>query len=333
MKDKTNKTLKQRIVEFSKGRVNEIAMILVLLLLIVVFSFASKNFFSSKNLINIFRQVTMIGITAFGLTFVLIVGGVDLSTGSMVALTGVAVTMLMVNLNISPWLAVVLALLISGVMGLINGAITVALKIPSLVSTLATMQIYGGIAFILTRGQTIYGFPKSFDIIGKGYVGAIPIPVIIMAVIMIIGWIVLNKTKLGKHTYAVGGNKEAAMLSGVAVNKIILIASVICGISSGVAGIIMASRVGSGQANISATFGFEVITAVMLGGGSIDGGEGKVSGVLIGVLVMGVLSNGLVMLNVYEYYQLVIKGLVLIAAVGFDKFRQSYNQKRARAKA
>jgi ribose transport system permease protein len=271
----------------------------------------------------------MIGITAFGLTFVLIVGGVDVSTGAMVALSGVTVTLLMVLAHMPPWLAVIVTLLAAACMGLFNGAIAVMFRIPTLVSTLATMQIYTGIAFILTRGQTIYGFPASFDVIGKGYVAGIPIPVIIMIVIMAAGWVVLNKTKLGKHTYAVGGNKEAAKLSGVNVKRILILAAVICGLSSGVAGIIMASRVGSGQANISASFGFDVITAVLLGGGSIDGGEGKVSGVLIGVLIMGVLANGLVMLNVYEYYQLVIKGLVLIAAVGFDKLRHAYSFKRA----
>jgi ribose transport system permease protein len=328
----TQTNIWKRMYEIAKDRLNELAMVLVLVVLVIAFSFATENFFSQRNLINVFRQVTMIGITAFGLTFVLITGGVDLSTGSMLALTGVTVTMLMVNLGIPPWLAIILALLLSALMGLINGLATVYLHIHSLVSTLATMQIYSGIAFILTRGQTIFGFPESFDVIGKGYIGAIPIPVVIMITIMLIGWIVLNKTKLGRYTYAVGGNKEAAKLSGISVNRIIIVAMVICGLSSGIAGIIMASRVGLGQANISASFGFEVITAVMLGGGSIDGGEGKVSGVLIGVLIMGVLSNGLVMLNVYEYYQLVIKGLVLLVAVGFDKIRQAYNFNRAKAR-
>lgn len=325
----TSKRKPRALLESMEGNLNEIAMVLVLIVLIAAFSFASPNFFSQRNLINIFRQVTMIGITAFGLTFVLIVGGVDVSTGAMVALSGVTVTLLMVLAHMPPWLAVIVTLLAAACMGLFNGAIAVMFRIPTLVSTLATMQIYTGIAFILTRGQTIYGFPASFDVIGKGYVAGIPIPVIIMIVIMAAGWVVLNKTKLGKHTYAVGGNKEAAKLSGVNVKRILILAAVICGLSSGVAGIIMASRVGSGQANISASFGFDVITAVLLGGGSIDGGEGKVSGVLIGVLIMGVLANGLVMLNVYEYYQLVIKGLVLIAAVGFDKLRHAYSFKRA----
>ena len=322
----------KRIYEIAKDRINELAMIFVLIVLVVAFSFTSDNFFSQRNLINVFRQVTMIGITAFGLTFVLITGGVDLSTGSMLALTGVITTMLMVNLAMPPWLAIIIALLLSALMGLINGVATVYLRIHSLVATLATMQIYSGIAFILTRGQTIYGFPDSFSVIGKGYIGIIPVPVVIMITIMLLGWVVLNKTKLGRHTYAVGGNREAAKLSGINVKRIVIVAMMICGLSAGIAGIIMASRVGSGQANISASFGFEVITAVMLGGGSIDGGEGKISGVLIGVLIMGLLSNGLVMLNVYEYYQLVIKGLVLLAAVGFDKMRQAYNISRAKAR-
>lgn len=332
MTGKVNRHLERRMIDLLGDRLNEFAMLVVLVILMIYFSLVSENFFSQQNFINIVRQVTMIGITAFGLTFMLIVGEIDISIGSIVALTGVSVTMMMVNLKIPPWLAIILSLALASFMGLINGAATVFLRIPSLVSTLATMQIYSGIAFILTRGKTIYGFPESFSVIGKGYVGIIPVPVIIMIVIMIIGWVVLNKTKFGRHTYAVGGNREAAKLSGVNITGTILSAATICGLSTGVAGIIMASRVGSGQANITQTFGFEVITAVMLGGGSIDGGEGKVSGVLIGVLIMGVLSNGLVMMNVYEYYQLLIKGLVLLGAVGFDKWRQAFNTRRAKAR-
>jgi len=318
-------------IQVSDENINEIAMILVLCLMIAAFSIASPDFFSQRNLINILRQVTMIGITSFGLTFMLIAGGVDLSTGQIVALSGVTVTLLMVKFSISPWLAVIITLVIASIMGYFNGGVAIWLRIPSLVSTLAMMQVYSGIAFILTKGQTIYGFPDSFDFIGKGYVGIIPVPVIIMIGIMAVGWVVLNKTSFGKHLYAIGGNKEAAKLSGINVNRTFILASTICGLSCGIAGVIMASRVGSGQANISATFGFDVITAVVLGGGSVDGGEGKVSGVLIGVLIMGVLSNGLALLNVYDYYQQVIKGIVLIGAVGFDKLRQAYTIEHAKA--
>lgn len=320
---------KNKSAQVVKGRLNEFFMLFVLIALIILFSVLSPKFFTQANLINIMRQVTMIGITAFGLTFVLIIAGVDLSTGSMLALSGVACCMMMVVLKLPVWMAVTLTLMLAAFMGLVNGLLSIFGKMPALVATLATMQIYSGIAFILTKGRTIFGLPKEFRTIGIGYVGPIPVPVIIMMVIMVIGWIILNKTKFGRYTYAVGGNKEAARLSGINNNMVQLGAFVICGLSAGIAGVIMAARVGSGSASLSAAFGFEVITAVMLGGGSIDGGEGKVSGVLIGVLIMGVLSNGLVMLNVYEYYQLVIKGIVLLFAVGFDKWRQAYAIKSA----
>jgi ribose transport system permease protein len=184
---------------------------------------------------------------------------------------------------------------------------------------LGTMTIIRGLAYIFTGGLPVFGFSPGFSVIGQNYILGIPIPVIILALIFILAWIFLNKTYIGRYFYAIGGNEEATYLSGVNVNKIKYLVYILCTALSAVAGIILASRMNSGQPSVGSGFELDVITAVVLGGVSFLGGEGKLSGMMIGVLIMGVLSNGLILLNVDAYYQLVIKGFVLLAAVGFDR--------------
>lgn len=308
---------------------NEITMFMVLVALIVLFSLSTDKFLSGTNLINVVRQIAMIGITSIGMTYIILTAGMDLSAGSVLAVSGIIAGVAMVNFGISPAIAILLGLLSGVIIGLINGLVIAYLKIPPFVTTLGSMQIFKGVAFIITGGMPIFGFPKSFGAIGKGYLSFIPIPVIIMIVLMVAGWVVLKKTKYGRHLYAIGGNMEAARLSGVKVNKQIILTYVLGGLFAAIAGIIMAARVDAGQPNVGLDFGLDVITAVVLGGVSIMGGEGKLTGVIIGVLIMGVLDNGLIMMNVYEYYQYVIKGLVLLLAVGFDQLNK-YNQIKSR---
>lgn len=308
---------------------NEITMFVVLVALVAFFSLSTDKFLTGTNLINVMRQIAMIGITSIGMTFIILTAGMDLSAGSVLAVSGIVTGVAMVNFGISPPIAILIGLLSGVIVGLINGLVIAYFKIPPFVTTLGSMQIFKGAAFIITGGMPVFGFPRAFGAIGKGYVSFIPIPVIIMIVLMAVGWVVLNKTKYGRHLYAIGGNMEAARLSGVKVNKQIILTYILGGLFAAVAGIIMAARVDAGQPNVGLDFGLDVITAVVLGGVSIMGGEGKLTGVIIGVLIMGVLDNGLIMMNVYEYYQYVIKGLVLLLAVGFDQFNK-YNRIRAR---
>ncbi len=196
---------------------------------------------------------------------------------------------------------------------------------------MAFMNVMSGIAFILSNGMAVYGFPDGFRILGQGYLWMIPIPVIIMVVMFLLGGFILNKTTFGRYVYAIGGNEEAAKLSGVNVHNVKLLVYTLCGFFAGIAGLIMLSRLGSGQPTSGMGFEFQVITAVILGGTSVSGGEGKISRVVIGVLIMGVLSNGLLLLNVNTYAQLVINGLVLLVAVGsglpLEKHRHSATKK------
>ncbi|WP_411826866.1 ABC transporter permease [Luteolibacter sp. AS25] len=294
---------------------------LVLLLLIVIFSIASENFLNSNNLLNVARQVSMMGIAAVGFSFVLLLGGIDLSIGSVITLVNIVAAYLMVNSGLHPALAVLAALVLSSAIGFTNGWIIANLKMPSIIVTLAMLIIIEGAAYIISGGLPIYGFSKGFSVIGQGYVGPIPIPVIIMLVVMAIGGYILRKTFFGRYFYAVGGNEEAAKLSGIDVKKVKYLVYTLSGFFAGVAGVVILSRTNSGQVISGKGFEFDVLTACVLGGVSVAGGVGKISNVLAGVLILGVLSNGLVLLDVSQYVQMVIKGSVLLLAVGLDSFQ------------
>lgn len=314
--EQADKSLKAQTITI----IEKYGILAVLVLLMVFFSFKSEAFLTSDNLLNILRQISMLGIVAIGMTFVMLTAGIDLSVGSLYALSGVIVAVFVINLGIPVWLAVPLTIVITGIVGFMNAFIINQFKIPPLIATLGTMTILRGVAYIITGGLPVFGFPLSFNFLGQGYVLGIPMPVIILAFLFVLTWIFLNKTYIGRYFYAIGGNEEATYLSGVNVKKIKYLVYVLCSALTGIAGIIVASRMSSGQPSVGTGFELDVVTAVVLGGVSFLGGEGKLSGMLIGVLIMGVLSNGLILLNVDAYYQWVIKGGVLLAAVGFDRW-------------
>jgi len=303
--------------------IRQYGILAVLLLLIVLFSFASPAFFTTSNLINIARQVSMLGIVSVGFTFVLLTGGIDLSVGSIISIVGIISAYSMVDGGLHPVLAIIIGIVVAIVIGIVNGVLVTKTKLSPLIATLATMTIVKGLAFIISGGLPIFGFPSWFAVIGQGYIGPIPIPVIIMVIVFLIGSFILNRTYYGRYIYAIGGNEEAARLSGLNINKLKLLVYSLCGFFTGIAGIIMLARINSGQPVAGIGFEFDVLTAVVLGGVSISGGAGKLSGVLTGVLIMGVLNNGLILMNIGEYYQLVIKGVVLLVAVGLDSWQQN----------
>jgi ribose/xylose/arabinose/galactoside ABC-type transport system permease subunit len=300
---------------------------LVLVLLLIIFSLMTEAFLTANNLLNMLRQVSMMGIVAVGVTFVMIAGGIDLSVGSQMSLVSILTAWLMVKGHVHPVLAVIAGIAAATLVGLLNGYLSILLRIHPLMITLATMTIVAGISKMISGGMAIFGFDKSFAIIGQGYVGKIPIPVIILIVVALIASFILNKTYFGRYVYAVGGNEEAARLSGINTKKMRLILFSLCGFFTGIAGIVLLSRTNSGQPNAGMGFEFDVLTAAILGGISIMGGQGRISGVLTGVLIIGTLSNGLVLMNVGDYYQSIIKGVVLIGAIGLDGL-QSRNKKK-----
>lgn len=294
------------------------AMYFVLLLLCIFFAAASEVFLRSSNILNLIRQSSMAGIGAVGVMFVVLTGGIDLSIGSAISLQNILVAKLMVDYKMNPVLAVILGILFVTITCTFNGFIVTKFKIPAMIVTLAFMNVYEGLAYIVSQGLPVYGFTEKFRVLGQGYLWIIPIPIIIMAITFIIGYIVLNRSYFGRYIYAVGGNEEAARLSGLNVNVIKIAAYSICGFFVGIAGMVMLSRVNSGQCNAGSGYEFDALIGVFLGGVSVSGGEGKLINVLAGVLVLAVLSNGMTLLNVGSYAQIVAKGFVLLFAVGFD---------------
>lgn len=302
-----------------------------LLVMIVFFSVMSDNFLTMRNLLNVVKQVSIYGIASVGMTYVILLGGIDLATGSIISFINILAAYLMVNMGWSPVLAVLCSLVASTVIGFLNGIIIAEIKMPALIVTFASQTIFAGIAYIICNGTPISRFPDSFLTIGQGYVGSVPVPVIIMIICFAVGAFILVKTYFGRYFYALGGNEEAAELSGIRVKKVKCLVYSLSGFFAGVAGLVMLARANTGQPNAGVGYEFDVITCVVLGGVSVNGGSGKISNVIAGVLIIGVLSNGMVLLNISSYMQMVIKGIILLLAVGSDCIQQQNLQKAKKA--
>ncbi|MEZ3469133.1 MAG: ABC transporter permease [Schaedlerella sp.] len=295
----------------------------VLIALCILFTILNPVFLTLRNIMNVMRQMSMIGIASVGGMLVIIQGGIDLSEGAVVSFVNVICACLMMKAGISPVLAVLISLVISAAIGYFNGILVTMAKMPPLIVTLAVQGILYGISYIITNSHSIAGFPNGFRFIGQGYIGFLPVPVILMAVVLVIGWFVLNKTYFGRFIYAIGGNDEVARLSGIRVNRIRRMVYTLGGLFAGLSGMIFLSRLMSGQANTGVGFEMDVLTALVLGGVSINGGSGKIFNAVMGVAIIGVLNNGLVLINVNQHVQEVIKGVVLVAAVAFDCLSKS----------
>lgn len=287
----------------------------------VFFAVLAPNFLSYKNVINILRQVSMFGIVVIGVTFVMIGGGMDLSVGGQMAVVGMAAGYLMVNLQVNLLVASILAILLGCAFGAINGIVAIKLNIAPIIVTLSMMLILQGVAYLITGGYPITGMPEQFVVIGQGYVGAIPIPVIIFVLFIAFGWIVMNKTYLGRYIYALGGNKEAARLAGISVERLTVFVYMFAGFAASIAALIMVGRTNASQPGAGSSYPFDCMTAACLGGISIQGGEGKISGVVVGVIILGILDNGLVLMGVNSNFQSVVKGLILLIAVAIDCYQ------------
>ena len=289
------------------------AIYLVLVGMVLFFSIVAEGFFSASTFLNILRQVAVNGIVAVGMTMVIITGGIDISVGSLIGASSVCCAMMMTSLNIHPLLAVLATLLFGTLVGLLNGFFVYQVKIPPMIATLASMSILRGLAYILSGGLPVYDIPASFTFLGQGDLLGIPVPVIVMACCF-----VLEHTSFGRYVYGIGSNVEASRLSGVNVRRVIFSVYGLCGMLSALAGVVYLSRVNSGQPKGGEGYEMDIITAVVLGGVSTTGGEGKIVRVVVGLLIMGVLMTGMTMMNIPDYYQRVVKGVVLIAAITYD---------------
>jgi ribose/xylose/arabinose/galactoside ABC-type transport system permease subunit len=300
----------------------------VLVLLMAIMALLTPKFLTVVNLTNVLRQTSMVVVAAAAATLIMISGGLDISVGGVLAVTGV-VTAKLCTMDVPLLPAILLGVATGMIFGMINGFLIVGLKITPVIATLGTMSIARGLAFLIADGRAIVtGLPEEFRIPGRGYVGPIPVPVIVMAVAIIIFMFLLNRTLLGKYTFAIGGNSETSRLSGVPVSRIRFTLYMLGGLMAGVAGVLMASRLASGQPDVGQGFEFDVIVAVILGGTSLAGGEGSVFGTLIGALIVGVLANGLNLLQVHTFYQYVFQGIVLIFAVLLDMTIKGQGLKR-----
>ena len=309
-------------------------IIIAFLVLAAFFTITSDKFLTSSNIINILRQISINALLAYGMTFVILIGGIDLSVGSILGVSGVLSVTLAVN-GMNYIVAMIIGILVGILFGMLNGACIALGKLPAFIVTLATMEIGRGLAYIITGGTSCRYDNDFFNEIGNGYVGIIPIPVIIMVVIGIVCAVSLSKTKFGRHVYAVGGNREAARFSGIKTQKVELLVYTICGMLSGVAGIVLSSRLVGAQPTAGDGYELDAIAAVVLGGTSMTGGVGTIGGTVIGALIIGTLNNGLNLLDVSSYWQRVCKGIIILIAVYIDavkkdKSRSFFKSKKAK---
>lgn len=301
-----------------KENLDKYKSLIGLALLCVIITFVSPAFMTLSNITNVFTQVSTNAIIAVGMTFVILTGGIDLSVGSTVAISGAFAASIIKSTN-NVFLAIIVAGIVGIVIGLINGLLISKGKLQAFIATLATMTIFRGVTLVFTNGTPISKLSESFVNIGNGKLGFIPIPVAITVIVFIIAVYVLTETRFGRYLYALGGNEDSARLSGINTNKIKTLVYVISGFASSIAGVIIASRIGSASPNAGTGFELDAIAAVVIGGTSLAGGEGRITGTLIGALIIGVLNNGLNLMNVSPFYQSIVKGLVILIAVLLDK--------------
>lgn len=293
-------------------------MLFILIALVALMAALSPTFFTSGNLLNIVRQMSIVGIVAIGVTMIIITTGIDLSSGSVIALTSVIVASVAQVDSYPVLFAVAIGLGIGLLCGLINGSIIAKGKIAPFIVTLGMMTAARGAALLYSGGKPIGGLSESFKFIGQGSLFGIPVPIIIFAAVAVISYILLNKTKFGKYVYAIGGNEQAAIIAGVNVTKYKILIYGYAGLLSGLAGIILTSRIASGQPTAGVMYELDAIAAAVIGGTSLAGGIGTIGGTVIGALIIGVMNNGLDLLNVSSYWQQILKGAIITVAVLID---------------
>jgi len=313
-------------IDLNKFIKNNIAWV-ILIVVCIVFCCFTESFFSFRNIISILNQNAYIVVASLGITPIMMSGSMDLSVGYQMSIIGIICAKLMVEQNSPIALVMVFGIIIGIAMGVLNCVLAQKLKLSLLVITLGTMTIFQGASYIISGARTVNGFSGSFKYLGQGNVGEIPFAIILMAILFAIMSFILNKTYFGRYIYALGGNEEATRLAGINVKKMKYIIAIIAGAFIGLASLMLISRMGTSQSNIGPGTEFTVITGIFLGGVSIRGGEGKLSGVLAGILILGVLTNGMQLASIDPYWQYVFKGVLMLAAIGFDVFQLNRREK------
>lgn len=303
-----------------KEVVTKLGPLLALIVLVVFVTFLNPSFISATNLLNLLRQVSTNALIAFGMTFVIITGGIDLSVGSTLALSS-ALTAGMIVSGLDPVLAMIVGVGIGFVLGAVNGLLITKGKMAPFIATLATMTIFRGLTLVFTDGKPITGIGDSFifKYMGRGYLFGIPFPVVLTLVCFAVLFMLLHKMTFGRKTFAIGGNEKAAYIAGIKSNRIKVMIYAISGMMASISGIIITSRLNSAQPTAGTSYEMDAIASVVLGGTSLSGGRGRIVGTLIGALIIGTLNNGLNLLGVSSFYQQVVKGIVIIIAVLIDR--------------
>lgn len=293
-----------------------------LLVLCIFLSVMSDSFLNSSNLMTLLRQMTNNVFLTLGVMMCIIIGGIDISVGSVFALGGTVTAGLIAHYNVSIPIAIIIGLLAGAACGAFNGFFVAVVKVPAFIATMAMLNIARGIAYLMTNAEPIRCTDKVFTNLGTGRIGIVPLPVIYAAVWIVIVWLFLNKTRMGRYIYAVGGNLEAAKFSGINIKAVQFTVHTLSGFLAAWAGIVMAARMYSGQPAVASGWEMDAVAASALGGVSLMGGSGSVVSAMIGVLIIGVLKNGLNLLNVNSFWQLIVQGLVVLAAVSADMIKQ-----------
>jgi ribose transport system permease protein len=296
---------------------------MILFVLCVLLSTASDKFFTQQNLFSVMRAFSYIAIIAIGQCLVIISGGVDLSVGSVYGFSGLMTAFLMKKAGFAIPFAIAGGLTVGCALGMANGLLITKVRIPPFIATLGMLSVTRGLSYALTTGYPIRT-GKIFNMIGQGYLWIIPLPVVYMVVLAIIFTIFLNRTVTGRRIRAIGGNEEAAKVSGINVSNVKVVVYSLCGLLSAVAGIATTARLGVAQSTSGMGYELDAIAAVIIGGASLSGGKGTILGAVLGAAIMGVLKNGLILLNVSAYWQQTVLGLVVILAIAADQFRKRY---------
>ena len=315
---------KNKFVAFLKSNI----MLWILILLVIIFGILNKNFLTARNLLNICTQNAYFIIACIGVGTIMIAGGTDLSVGYLISTVAVCMAVFMQWLSI-PWpLAIVLGMVVGILLGAFNGFASNLLKIHPMIVTLATMTMFQGISFTISQSKSFFNFDPAFMNIGQGYLGPIYYPIIIAIVVAVVMHFILERTCFGRFIYAAGGNPEAARLAGINVAKIKVLVFAIGGFLFAIAALLLTARGGSANSNTGSGVAFDAITACVLGGVSFIGGEGKVKGMVIGCLILGILSNGMQLAGLGIYLQFIVKGIILMASIGYDTYSKNAKVKK-----
>lgn len=319
------KTMKENAV-FANVK-NYFGLLIGFVVLCIIFTVLEPTFLSTANIMNVLRQISVNAVLAYGMTFVLLAAGIDLSMGSMVSFASVFCAYFISMKGVPVFVVVALALAVGGVLGCVNGLIVTKTGMWPFIVTLSTSLIIGGLAYSISKGSPVRVMDEAFNKIGTGFIGPVSLPVVYMLVLLLVCYLILQKTCLGRHIYAVGGNAEAAKFAGISIVKIGVIVYTISGVFASFTGIFLTARMYTGQPTLGASMVNDAIAATVVGGTSMAGGKGRIVGTLIGAMLIGIISNGMNLLGLSSYLQDIAKGLIILGAVYIDTVSTKRMQK------